>query len=74
LAQHAYWSVGRGRADARAQGKTLLRLKVILDEQGWTLAPGLSRGSPPEPTPDRLRTMISLATESGLFNQLHLKN
>jgi len=74
LAQHVYWSVGRGLADARAQGKTLLRLKVILDENGWTLAPGLSRGSPPEPTPDRLRTMISLATESGLFNQLHLKN
>ncbi len=32
LAQHVYWSVGRGLADARAQGKTLLRLKVVLDE------------------------------------------
>lgn len=74
LAQHVYWSVGRGLADARAQGKNLLRLKVILDENGWTLASGLSRGSPPEPTPDRLRTMISLATECGLFNQLQLKN
>ena len=70
LAQNVYWSVGRGLGDARAQGKTLLRLKVILDESGWTLAPGLSRGSPPEPTPDRLRTMISLARECGLFNGL----
>jgi hypothetical protein len=29
LAQHVYWSVGRGLADARAQGKMLLRLRVI---------------------------------------------
>ena len=70
LAQHVYWSVGRGLADARAQGKTLLRLKVIMDESGWTLTPGVSRGSPPEPTADRLRTMISLARECGLFNGL----
>lgn len=68
LAQHVYWSVGRGLADARAQGKTLLRLKVILDEGGWTLAPGVSRGSPPLPTPDRLQTVVSLARECGLFN------
>src|SRR5205823_8896384 len=32
LAQHVYWSVGRGLADARAQIRVLLRLKVILDE------------------------------------------
>lgn len=70
LAQHAYWSVGRGLADARARGKTLLRLKIILDEGGWTLTPGASRGSPPQPTPDRLQTAISLATECGLFTQL----
>jgi len=31
LAQHAYWSVGRGLGDARAGGKVLLRLKIILD-------------------------------------------
>ena len=72
LAQHVYWSVGRGLADARAQGKTLLRLKVILDEGGWTLAPGASRGSPPLPTPDRLQTVASLARECGLFKSLRV--
>jgi len=46
LAQHVYWSVGRGLADARARGKTILRLKVILEEGGWTLAPGVSRVRP----------------------------
>jgi hypothetical protein len=67
LAQHVYWSVGRGLADARAQGKTLLRLKVVLDEGGWALAPGVSAGSPPEPTQDRLQTMMSLVAECGLL-------
>jgi hypothetical protein len=67
LAQHVYWSVARGLADARAQGKTLLRLKVVLDEGGWALAPGVSAGSSPEPTPDRLQTMVTLATECGLL-------
>ena len=70
LAQHAYWSVGRGLADARAQGKTLLRLKIILDEGGWTVTPGAPRGEPPSPTPDRLRSAISLAEECGLFRRL----
>jgi len=67
LAQHVYWSVGRGLADARAQGKTLLRLKVVLDEGGWAPAPGVSAGSVPLPTADRLQTMVSLASECGLF-------
>ena len=67
LAQHVYWSVGRGLADARAHGKTILRLKVVLEEAGWTLAPGASRRSPPVPTPDRLQTAMSLATECGLL-------
>jgi hypothetical protein len=67
LAQHVYWSVGRGLADARAQGKTLLRLKVVLDEGGWAPAPGVSAGSVPLPTADRLQTMVSLASESGLL-------
>ena len=65
LAQHVYWSVGRGLADARARGKTILRLKVVLEEGGWTLAPGVSRGRPPVPTPDRLETALTLATECG---------
>jgi hypothetical protein len=67
LAQHVYWSVGRGLADARARGKTLLRLKAILDEGGWTLAPGASRGSPPSPTGDRLQTVVNLGEESELI-------
>jgi hypothetical protein len=66
LAQHVYWSVGRGLADARAGGKTLLRLRVILDEGGWTLARGALR-SPPVPTADRLQTALSLAHESALL-------
>jgi hypothetical protein len=67
LAQHVYWSVGRGLADARARGKTILRLKVVLEEGGWTLAPGASQGSAPAPTPDRLQTALNLATECGLL-------
>jgi len=66
LAQHAYWSVGRGLADARAGGKTLLRLRVILDEGGWTLTP-VQPAHPPAPTADRLATMLSLMTECGLL-------
>jgi hypothetical protein len=69
LAQHVYWSVGRGLADARAHVRVLLRLKVILDEGGWTLSPGLSRGRPPVPTADRLHTAISLAQQSGLISK-----
>jgi hypothetical protein len=67
LAQHVYWSVGRGLADARAGGKTILRLKVVLEEGGWTLAPGASQISPPQPTPDRLQTALNLADECGLL-------
>lgn len=67
LAQHVYWSVGRGLADARAGGKTILRLKVVLEEAGWTLTPGASQISAPVPTTDRLQTAISLAEECGLF-------
>ena len=67
LAQHAYWSVGRGLADARTSDRLLLRLRVTLDEGGWTLTPGASRGKPPRPTRDRLQTAITLATECGLL-------
>ncbi|MDF0546069.1 septum formation inhibitor-activating ATPase [Sphingobium sp. H39-3-25] len=64
MAQHAYWSVGRGLADARSRGKTILRLRIVMDEGGWTLMPGTTRqGNPPEPTPDRLDTAISLLVE-----------
>ena len=67
LAQHTYWSVGRGLSDARARGRMLLRLRVILDEGGWTLTPGSRVGVPPRPTADRLQTALSLASECGLL-------
>ena len=67
LAQHAYWSIGRGLADARAHGKTILRLKVVLDEGGWTHAPGVSRAPVPMPTPDRLSTALNLVGECSLL-------
>lgn len=63
MAQHAYWCVGRGLADARNRGKTILRLRIVMDEGGWTLTPGTFQGNPPEPTPDRLGTAISLLRE-----------
>jgi hypothetical protein len=66
LAQHSYWSVGRGLADARSGGRTLLRLRVVLDEGGWTLPPGAPVGAP-RPTPDRLETALSLARECGML-------
>jgi hypothetical protein len=64
--QHTYWSVGRGLADARAGGKILLRLRVVLEEGGWTLTPGASAPRPIA-TADRLATILSLATEAGLL-------
>ena len=68
LAQHTYWSIGRGLADARTRGRILLRLRVILDEGGWTLTPGSQTGSAPRPTADRLQTALSLARECGLLH------
>jgi hypothetical protein len=65
LAQHVYWSVGRGLADARSGGKMLLRLRIVLEEGGWTLSPGVMANRPPNPTPDRLQTALSLAAECG---------
>ena len=53
----------------RARGKTLLRLKIVLDEDGWTLAPKVRPGSPPVATQDRLETAMALATEAGLIER-----
>jgi len=65
MAQHTYWSVGRGLADARSRGKTILRLRIVMDEGGWTQTPGAVLGSAPEATPDRLETVVSLLKECG---------
>ena len=67
MAQHTYWCVNRGLADARGRGKTILRLRVVMDEGGWTQTPGTTLGNPPEPTPDRLETAISLLEECQLL-------
>jgi hypothetical protein len=67
LAQNTYWSVGRGLADARAGAKTILRLRIVQEEGGWVTTRGHGGGRPPNATPDRLRTAISLATEAGLL-------
>ena len=42
--------------------------RVILDDGGWTLTPGLRMGLAPRPTDDRLRTALSLARESDLLH------
>lgn len=65
MAQHTYWCVNRGLADARGRGKTILRLRIVMDEGGWSQAPGTTLGNPPEATPDRLDTAISLLEECG---------
>ena len=72
MAQHAYWSVGRGLAEARTRGKQIMRLRIVMDEGGWTLTPGTTTmGNPPQPTPDRLETAISLLTECGRFEDIN---
>ncbi|WP_404338950.1 septum formation inhibitor-activating ATPase [Sphingomonas sp. MMS12-HWE2-04] len=63
MAQHTYWCVTRGLNDARGRGKTILRLRIVMDEGGWTQTPGTTLGSPPEATPDRLETAFSLLEE-----------
>lgn len=69
--QHVYWSVGRGLADARGRGKTILRLKVTLEENGWTLAPGanVADRNAPQATGDRLETALTLIREADLIAQ-----
>lgn len=67
FAQHAYWSSTRGLGDARAGGKIIFRLRVVLDEGGWRLTRLGQIGSQPYPTPDRLETARGLAEECGFI-------
>jgi hypothetical protein len=61
LAQHVRWSVARS-------GDETQRLRVAVDEGGWVrLRPKLS--GPFRPTPDRLFTALSLATDCGLLKR-----
>lgn len=68
IAQHTYWSVGRGLADARAGAKKILRLRLVLEPTGWRVTRGKGPARMPRPTPDRLRTAISLAAESKIID------
>jgi len=65
LGQHAYWCVGRGLQDARGRGKQILRLRVVMEEGGWTTTPGARIGGAPLPTADRLETALSLLRDCG---------
>lgn len=71
LAQHVYWAVGRSLGEARGNGSKILRLRVMLDEGGWTQAPGVKLGAVPYPTADRLGTAMSLARECGLLSEIN---
>lgn len=68
IAQHTYWCVARGLADARNGSKTILRMRIVMEETGWALTPGTKSATPPEATPDRLDTAISLLWESDRLN------
>jgi len=68
IAQHTYWSVNRGLNDARSDGKTILRMRIVMEEAGWTLTPGTIGGNRPDPTPDRLGTAVSLLWECDRLN------
>jgi hypothetical protein len=46
IAQHVYWAVGRGLQDARSGGKTILRLKLVIEEGGWSALLGRGRMTP----------------------------
>jgi hypothetical protein len=64
IGQHVFWSVNRGMGDARAGRRMILRLRIALEEGGWTLTPG-SAMPIPNATPDRLETALSLLREAG---------
>jgi hypothetical protein len=67
IGQHAYWSADRGMGDARARRRMILRLKIVLEEGGWTLTPG-SVNHVPRATADRLETVLTLMREAGLIH------
>jgi hypothetical protein len=57
IGQHIYWAVGRSGDDTQ-------RLRLMLDEGGWTAA--MLNPTFPEPTPDRLASALSLMADIGL--------
>ena len=63
IGQHMHSSVVRGLGDARAGRRMILRLRVSVDEGGWTRTPG-SPNRVPEATADRLDTVLSLLRDA----------
>ena len=57
IGQHVYWAVGRSGDDTQ-------RLRLMLDEGGWTAL--VLNPSFPDPTPDRLASALSLMADVGL--------
>lgn len=56
IGQHIYWAVGRS-------GDNTQRLRLSLEEGGWTAV--MINDGFPVPTPDRLRTVLSLMADMG---------
>lgn len=60
VGQHVYWAVGRS-------GDETQRLRLMLDEGGWTAI--MTRPSFPTPTPDRLATALNLMADCGVISR-----
>lgn len=60
IGQHVYWAVSRS-------GDQTQRLRLMLDEGGWTAI--LTQPSLPNPTPDRLETALNLMADCGVVTK-----
>lgn len=60
IGQHVYWAVGRSGDDTQ-------RLRIVLDEGGWV---ALRSGGRSNPTPDRLYTLLELATDCRIVERI----
>jgi len=58
IGQHLYWAVGRS-------GDETQRLRLMLDEGGWLAFSAYGNAAP---TPDRLATLLSLASDAGILD------
>jgi hypothetical protein len=57
IGQHLYWAVGRS-------GDETQRLRLMLDEGGWLAFSSYGNANP---TPDRLATLLSLASDARII-------
>jgi len=60
IGQHVYWAVGRSGDDTQ-------RLRIVLDEGGWV---ALRSGGRSNPTPDRLYSLLELATDCRVVDRV----